>query len=134
MSGRESIESRRSAILALAGAEMDCARSRRVRRARIATAAAIVALGAAVAAVLPRATHQPAESRVLAIDFQSVATAPESVDFAIVRETTVPLLDTLTDDEAEAALEDAGYCVKILRVRDEPMLVDCTTGAHAAIR
>jgi len=134
MSGRESIESRRSAILALAGAEMDCARSRRVRRARIATAAAIVALGAAVAVMLPREAPQPAATSVLAIDFESVTTTPQSVDFAIVRETTVPLLDTLTDDEAEAALEDAGYCVKILRVRDEPMLVDCTTGAHAAIR
>lgn len=134
MSAGESIESRRSAILALAAGEMDRARSRRVRRARIATAAAIVALGAAVATVLPRNAHQPAASSALAIDFQSVATAPESVDFAIVRETTVPLLDTLTDREAEQALAEAGYCVRILHVRNQPMLVDCTTGAPAAIR
>jgi len=134
MSAGESIESRRSAILALAAGEMDRARSRRVRRARIATAAAIVALGAAVATVLPRNAQQPAATRALAIDFQSVTTAPESVDFAIVRETTVPLLDTLTDREAEQALAEAGYCVKIFRVRDQPMLVDCSTGAPAAIR
>jgi len=134
MSPGESIESRRSAILARAADEMDRARSRRVRRARIATAAAVIALGAAVAAVLPRNVQQPAATRSLAIDFQSVTTAPESVDFAIVHETTVPLLDTLTDREAEQALTEAGYCVKILRVRNQPMLVDCTTGAPAAIR
>ena len=134
MNTGESIESRRSAILALAAGEMDRARSRRVRRARIAAAAAIVALGAAIATVLPRNAQQPAATRTLAIDFQSVTTAPESVDFAIVRETTVPLLDTLTDREAEDALVESGYCVRILRVRNQPMLVDCSTGAPAAIR
>ncbi len=133
MNAGESIESRRSAILALAASEMDRARSRRVRRARIATAAAIVALGTSVAVVFPRVVPQPPPPRLLAIDFQSVSTTAESVDFAIVQETTVPLLDTLTDHEAEEALAEAGYCVRILRVRDQPMLVDCTTGAHAMI-
>jgi len=134
MSARESVESRRSAILALAGGEMDRARSRRVRRARIATAVAVVALGAAVAAVLPRAAPQPAAPRALAIDFKTVTTAPASIDFAVVRGTTVPLLDTLTDREAEQALEEAGYCVRIFRVEDRPMLVDCATGAQSVIR
>ena len=134
MSARESIDSRRTAILALAAGEMDRARSRRVRRARIATAAAVLALGAAVAAVLPRAAPLTAAPRALAIDFQTVATAPGSIDFAVVRETAVPLLDTLTDREAEQALEEAGYCVRILRVEDRPMLVDCSTGAPSVIR
>ena len=77
---------------------------------------------------------QPAAPRALAIDFQTVTTAPASIDFTVVRETTVPLLDTLTDREAEQALEDAGYCVRILRVEDRPMLVDCATGAPSVIR
>jgi len=134
MSARESIDSRRTAILALAAGEMDRARSRRVRRARVATAAVVLALGAAVAAVLPRTASGPAAPRTLAIDFQTVTTAPASIDFTVVRETTVPLLDTLTDREAEQALEDAGYCVRILRVEDRPMLVDCATGAPSVIR
>lgn len=134
MSAGESIESRRSAILALAAGEMDRARSRRVRRARIATAAAIVALGAVVAVVLPRVVPQPAATRALAIDFQSVATTPQSVDFAIVRETGVPLLDTLTDREAEAALEEAGHCVRLLRMGAKTQLVDCSSGMPAVIR
>ncbi|MFZ4749484.1 MAG: hypothetical protein ACOYMM_03135 [Phycisphaerales bacterium] len=134
MNPTDSIESRRTAILARAAGEMDRARSRRVRRARIATAAVILALGAAVAAVLPRATPQAAEQRTLAIDFQTVTTTTRSLDFTIVRETTVPLLDTLTDAEAEQALVEAGYCVKIFRVQDRPMLVDCATGMRAVIR
>jgi hypothetical protein len=134
MSPRESTESRRSAILALAAGRMDRARSRRIRVARIATTAAVVALGAAVAAVLPRAAHQPAAPRALAIDFRWVATVPESVDFSIVRESGVPILDTLTDDEAEAALEEAGYCVRLLRMDAKTQLVDCSSGMPAVIR
>ncbi|MEY2714203.1 MAG: hypothetical protein RIT24_546 [Planctomycetota bacterium] len=134
MNAGESIESRRSAILALAAGEMDRARSRRVRRARIATAAAIVALGAVVAVMLPREVPQPAATRAFAIDFQSIRTTTESVDFSIVRGSGVPLLDTLTDDEAEAALEEAGYCVRLLRMDAKTQLVDCSSGKPAVIR
>lgn len=133
MSAPESVESRRRSILALAGDQMDRARTRRVRRARIATAAALVAVAAAVSALLPRTATQPTDQRTLAIDFRSVSTITASVDFAVVRDTGVPLLDTLTDDEAEDALADAGYCVKIFRVRDQPMLVDCSTGSPAIL-
>jgi hypothetical protein len=38
----------------------------------------------------------------LAIDFAIVREVRPMVDFATIRETTVPQLDTLTDDEAEA--------------------------------
>jgi hypothetical protein len=40
----------------------------------------------------------------LAIDFAIVREVRPMVDFATIRETTVPQLDTLTDDEAEAVL------------------------------
>ena len=134
MNPTDSIGSRRTVILARAAGEMDRARSRRVRRARIATAAVILALGAAVAAVLPRATPQAAERRTLAIDFATVGPIPGRIDFATVEATDAPVLDTLTDAEAEQALVEAGYCVKIFRVQDRPLLVDCATGMRAVIR
>ena len=56
------------------------------------------------------------------------------VDFATIRETTVPQLDTLTDDEAEAVLDDAGYHVRLLRMRKRTRLVDCSTGSPTVIR
>jgi hypothetical protein len=56
------------------------------------------------------------------------------VDFAKIRETTVPQLDTLTDDEAEEGLDDTGYCVRLLRMREGTRLVDCSTGSPAVIR
>jgi hypothetical protein len=145
----ESVASRRSAILTAAAGEMARARTRRIRRTRAATALALIALGAAVAVVLQRAvptsTDHPNTAHRHAIDFQVAGTtavvidyatvghAPSTLDFAVVHSTDAPVLDTLTDTEAEQALADAGYCVKIFRVRDNPMLVDCTTGARAVI-
>jgi hypothetical protein len=52
----------------------------------------------------------------------------------VVDATSTPLLDTLTDDEAEEALAESGYCVRILRVDNRPLLVDCTTGRTAIVR
>lgn len=130
---RESTVTRREAILSAAGLAMNAARRRRTRTARIATGAAILAF-ASIAAVLSRQPAQPSERvRPIAIDFQSIRATTESIDFAIVRETGVPVLDTLTDAEAEQALVESGYCVKIFRVQDRPMLVDCSTGARAVI-
>ena len=40
----------------------------------------------------------------------------------------------LTDDEAEAVLDDAGYCVRLLRMRKRTRLVDCSTGSPTVIR
>ena len=130
----DSVASRRSAILAAATGAMDRARAGRVRRARIATATVVLALVAAVAAVLPRATPQAAEQRTLAIDFATFGPIPGRIDFATVEATDAPVLDTLTDAEAEQALVEAGYCVKIFRVQDRPLLVDCATGMRAVIR
>jgi hypothetical protein len=70
----------------------------------------------------------------LAIDFAIVREVRPMVDFATIRETTVPQLDTLTDDEAEAVLDDAGYCVRLLRMRGGTRLVDCSTGSPTVIR
>ena len=72
--------------------------------------------------------------RGLAIDFAIVREVRPMVDFATIRETTVPQLDTLTDDEAEAVLDDAGYCVRLLRMRKRTRLVDCSTGSPTVIR
>jgi hypothetical protein len=145
----DSVASRRSAILTAAAGEMVRARTRRIRRARTATALALIALGATVAIVLQRAvptsTDHPKTAHRHAIDFQVTGTtavaidyatvgyAPSSLDFAIVQSTDAPVLDTLTDAEAEQALAEAGYCVKIFRVQDNPMLVDCSTGARAVL-
>ena len=70
----------------------------------------------------------------MAIDFAIVRELRPMVDFATIRETTVPQLDTLTDDEAEAVLDDAGYCVRLLRMRKRTRLVDCSTGSPTVIR
>ena len=145
----DSVASRRSAILTAAAGEMARSRRRRVRRARIATAIAVVALGTTAAIVLQRAATTPTIPHGLAkehsidfevagataavIDFAVVGSTASTIDFAIVDSTSAPVLDTLTDAEAEQALADAGYCVKIFRVQDNPMLVDCTTGARAVI-
>ena len=145
----ESVASRRSAILTAAAGEMARARTRRIRRARTATALALIALGATVAILRQRSVPTPADrpsiadrhaidfqvtgTTAVAIDYASVGSAPSILDFAIVHSTDAPVLDTLTDAEAEQALADAGYCVKIFRVQDNPMLVDCSTGARAVI-
>lgn len=149
----DSVASRRSSILAAATGEMARCRMRRVRRARIATVMAVVGLGATVAIVLQRAAPESTEHRALAreyaIDFEVAGATAAVIDFAvvgstastsgfalnfsIVESTDAPVLDTLTDAEAEQALADTGYCVRIFRVQDNPMLVDCTTGGRAVI-
>lgn len=131
---RDAIKERRDAILAAAGESMAGAHRRRARNARITGIAAMLAIAVLATILVARTTQRPAATERLAIDFRSVDAATRSVDFAIVRETGVPLLDTLTDAEAEQALVESGYCVKIFRVRDQPMLVDCATGAQAVIR
>jgi hypothetical protein len=131
---RESTVTRRAAILSTAGAAMDNAHRRRTRNARIASAAAILAFAFTTAILFSRTPRPADQLRPLAIDFQSIHATTASVDFAIVRETTVPLLDTLTDAEAEVALEEAGYCVRLLRMGTTTKLVDCSSGMPAIIR
>ena len=69
-----------------------------------------------------------------AIDFAVVHKVSLAIDFATVGSTTAPLLDALTDDEVEAALEESGYCARLLRMRDRTRLVDCSTGTLTVIR
>ncbi len=140
MNTPDTVHARRDAILTAANEEMRRARAQRVRSARITSIAAVLLLGAITAATLPR-TSSSNESRLegtraLAIDFQSVATQAPTIDFAIVRsmdhQTTRTLtLEIVTDEEAEQSLLESGYCVKIFRVRNQPVLVDCSTGAPA---
>jgi hypothetical protein len=40
----------------------------------------------------------------------------------------------ISDEEAERALAETGYCVKVVRTRDDVRLVDCSTGQQAVIR
>ena len=142
MNAHDSVHSRRAAILAAAGGELQRARARRIRNARIAAAAAILALGAIVLSVLPRNASTQADPRVLAtpnatnnaIDYATVGPRPIAIDFAVVDSSAVPVLDTLTDAEAEEALAESGRCVKIFRVENRSLLVDCTTGLPAVLR
>ena len=142
MNEHDSVHSRRAAILAAAGGELQRARARRVRNARLATAAAILTLGAIVISVFPRNATTHAEPRVVAtnntsttaIDYAAVGRRPIVIDFAVVDSSEVPALDTLTDAEAEQALAESGRCIKIFRVENRPMLVDCATGRLATIR
>ena len=131
---RESTITRREAILSTAGTAMDNAHRRRTRNARIASAAAVLALAFTTAILFSRTSLREDRLRPLAIDFRSIHATTDSLDFAIVRETTVPLLDTLTDDEAEVALEEAGFCVRLLRMDAKTQLVDCSSGMPAVIR
>ncbi len=138
MNAHDSVHSRRAAILAAAGGELHRARARRVRNARIASAAAILAFGAIVLSMLSRNGSTNADPRSLAsnhaIDYAAVGPGPIVVDFAVVSSSVVPMLDTLSDAEAEQALAESGRCVKIFRVENRPMLVDCATGRLATIR
>jgi hypothetical protein len=134
MTPRDTVQSRRGAILAAAASEMHRAGRRRLRNTRVATAAIVAAIGVVAALLLPRGATTVHEQRTLAIDFATVAARPTTIDFAIVDSSTVPVLDTLTDREAEEALAESGYCVKILRVEERPLLVDCTTGSVAVLR
>lgn len=134
LTGHDSVHSRRATILAAAGDELQRARGRRVRNARLVTAGAFVALAAIAWTMLPRTSSTGDEHRTLAIDFATVGASPTALDFAVVDATSAPLLDTLTDDEAEEALAESGYCVRILRVENRPLLVDCTTGRTAIVR
>ena len=146
----DSVQRRRDTILAAAGNALDAARAHRVRRARIVTAAVVLAI-AAVTTMLqlgrddatpePRtvAMHGAIDGAIHgatrgAIDFAIVQEFPTAIDFGTVGSTAGPLLDTLTDDEVELALEESGYCARLMRVRDRVRLVDCSTGMPMVIR
>ncbi len=162
------VRQRRDAILGAAADAMARARARRVRRARILSAACVAALLSGVVASISRTTATPRDEPTLAIDFAIERTTRRSIDFVAVRARSTddaagdaagiganggtPTLaidfasvasmpaaparrvDLLTDAEAEAALAESGLCVRILRVEGRPLLVDCRTGAPAAIR
>ena len=162
----DSVQRRRDTILAAAGNALDAARAHRVRRARIMTAAIVLAIAAvttmlrpgrddatpeprtvaihgaihgAIDGVIDGATHGAIDGATRgatrgAIDFAIVREFPTAIDFATVGSTAGPLLDTLTDDEVELALEESGYCARLMRVRDRVRLVDCSTGMPMVIR
>jgi hypothetical protein len=154
----DSVQRRRDTILAAAGNALDAARAHRVRRARIVTAAVVLAIAAvttmlqlgrddatpeprtvamhgaidgAIDGAIHDATHGATRG---AIDFAIVQEFPTAIDFGTVGSTAGPLLDTLTDDEVELALEESGYCARLMRVRDRVRLVDCSTGMPMVIR
>ncbi len=158
----DSVQRRRDTILAAAGNALDAARARRVRRARIVTAAVVLAIAAvttrlqlgrddatpeprtvamhgAIDGAIDGAIHDAIHGATRgatrgAIDFAIVQEFPTAIDFATVGSTVGPLLDTLTDDEVELALEESGYCARLMRVRDRVRLVDCSTGMPMVIR
>lgn len=162
----DSVQRRRDTILAAAGNALDAARARRVRRARIVTAAVVLAIAAVTTRLQLRRDDATPEPRTVAmhgaidgaidgaihdaihgaihgatrgatrgaIDFAIVQEFPTAIDFATVGSTVGPLLDTLTDDEVELALEESGYCARLMRVRDRVRLVDCSTGMPMVIR
>ena len=158
----DSVQRRRDTILAAAGNALDAARAHRVRRARIVTAAVVLAIAAvttmlqlgrddatpeprtvamhgaidgAIDGAIHDATHGATRGATRgAIDFAIVQEFPTAIDFGTVGSTAGPLLDTLTDDEVELALEESGYCARLMRVRDRVRLVDCSTGMPMVIR
>ena len=150
----DSVQRRRDTILAAAGNALDAARAHRVRRARIVTAAVVLAIAAvttmlqlgrddatpeprtvAIHGAIHGATHGATRGATRgAIDFAIVQEFPTAIDFGTVGSTAGPLLDTLTDDEVELALEESGYCARLMRVRDRVRLVDCSTGMPMVIR
>ncbi len=134
----ESVHTRRSAILAAAGDAMGRATQRRTRNARLVTATLLLLVGAIAVTLLTRPVAIPQPTTRLAIDFAIVGPRPHAeklaMDFAVVNATTTPVLDTLTDEEAEELLAANGYCIKIFRVDERPMLVDCSTGNTAVIK
>ena len=150
----DSVQRRRDTILAAAGNALDAARARRMRRARIVTAAVVLAIAAvatrlqlgrddatpeprtvAIHGAIDGAIHDAIHGATRgAIDFAIVREFPTAIDFATVGSTAGPLLDTLTDDEVGLALEESGYCARLMRVRDRVRLVDCSTGMPMVIR
>ena len=158
----DSVQRRRDTILAAAGNALDAARAHRVRRARIVTAAVVLAIAAvttmlqlgrddatpeprtvamhgaidgAIHGAIDGAIHDAIHGATRgAIDFAIVQEFPTAIDFGTVGSTAGPLLDTLTDDEVELALEESGYCARLMRVRDRVRLVDCSTGMPMVIR
>ena len=162
----DSVQRRRDTILAAAGNALDAARAHRVRRARIVTAAVVLAIAAvttmlqlgrddatpeprtvamhgaidgaihgAIDGAIDGAIHDAIHGATRgAIDFAIVQEFPTAIDFGTVGSTAGPLLDTLTDDEVELALEESGYCARRMRVRDRVRLVDCSTGMPMVIR
>jgi hypothetical protein len=158
----DSVQRRRDTILAAAGNALDAARARRMRRARTVTAAVVLAIAAVTTMLRPGRDDATPEPRTVAIDsaihgaidgaidgvihdaihgathgaidFATVREFPTTIDFGTVGSTAGPLLDTLTDDEVELALEESGYCARLMRVRDRVRLVDCSTGMPMVIR
>ena len=146
----DSVQRRRDTILAAAGNALDAARAHRVRRARIVTAAVVLAIAAVTTMLQLGRDDATPEPRTVAIDgaidgaihgatrgaidFAIVQEFPTAIDFGTVGSTAGPLLDTLTDDEVELALEESGYCARLMRVRDRVRLVDCSTGMPMVIR
>jgi hypothetical protein len=147
---RPAVRANREAILTAATGAMHAARARRTRSARIAAACAFVAIAALGAFVVVRERSSVEMARTLAIDFAAVKESPRLIDFASITRTDAdprldfqsvasnagPRLDWLviSDDEAERTLAETGYCVKIVRMRDEVHLVDCSTGQLATIQ
>jgi hypothetical protein len=147
---RPAVRANRDAILAAATGAMHAARARRTRSARIAAACAVVAIAALGAFVVVRERSSVEMTKTLAIDFAAVKEAPRLIDFESISGTDVgprldfqsvasnlgPRLDWLviSDEEAERALAETGYCVKVVRTRDDVRLVDCSTGQQAVIR
>ena len=142
----DSVQRRRDTILAAAGNALDAARAHRVRRARIVNAAVVLAIAAVTTMLQLGRDDATPEPRTVAIDgaihgatrgaidFAIVREFPTAIDFGTVGSTAGPLLDTLTDDEVELALEESGYCARLMRVRDRVRLVDCSTGMPMVIR
>ena len=142
----DSVQRRRDTILAAAGNALDAARAHRVRRARIVNAAVVLAIAAVTTMLQLGRDDATPEPRTVAIDgaihgatrgaidFAIVQEFPTAIDFGTVGSTAGPLLDTLTDDEVELALEESGYCARLMRVRDRVRLVDCSTGMPMVIR
>lgn len=132
---RDSLESRRASILAGAGDAMQLARARRARNARAATALAVIAVTAIGSLLVTRRDPPASGSRKLALDFATVTDVAGRLDFGIVTSADATRLDfqAITDAELEEALGETGYCVKVVRMSEGVRLVDCSTGAEAAI-
>lgn len=154
----DSVRARREAILGAAGAELARGRVRRQRHARIAATACIAAVGAVALLAVDRfregAAPRTRAMPELAVDFASVGAEPLALDFApqgtgalaldfavepavgapVGRPATERPLELVADGELREALQECGYCVSILRLDGQAMLVDCSTGLPQVIR
>lgn len=147
MNTPDPVRARRDAILAAASEQMRRAHAQRVRSARITSIAAVLSLGAIAVTLIPQEPSRRERAHEYVIDFKSVGAQTPTIDFAIdmastsastrvidfalADSSTTISLEILTDAEAEQSLLESGYCVKIFRVRNQPVLVECSTGAPA---